>query len=201
MNTPHIPGDQNITSAGTLKPYHFVIIAVVAIGVVALLFWYSRRGPSFTEAPVSGDGVSVVSEGTRAVSLFFADEENQSLLIETRMVAMGREIGDQVRQVVRALLEGSDGDGISTIADGTRVLGVFYDPEAATLYIDFSSELIAGHPGGSSAEYFTISAIMRTISQNFPEVQAVQILVEGLQVGTIAGHIDAYGPLAVSDWR
>lgn len=201
MDRPQIPHDQNVTSSGTLKPYHFVIIAVVATGVVALLFWYSRREPGHVEVPVSRDGVSVVSEGTRAVSLFFADEENQSLLIETKMVAMGKGFGDQVHQVMRALLEGSDSGGISTIAEGTRLLGVFYDSEASTLYIDFSSELIAGHPGGSSAEYFTISAIMRTISQNFPEVLAVQFLVEGLQVGTIAGHIDAYRPFAVSDWR
>ena len=201
MSAPHVPNDQNVTSSGTLKPYHFVIIVVVAIGVVALLFWYSRREPGLADAPISGDGVSIVSEGTRVVSLFFADEENQSLLIETKMVAMGKGFGDQVRQVMRALLEGSDIGGISTIAEGTRLLGVFYDSEATTLYIDFSSELIAGHPGGSSAEYFTISAIMRTISQNFPEVQAVQFLVEGLQVGTIAGHIDAYRPFAVSDWR
>jgi len=201
MSRPHIPDEQNVTSSGTLKPYHFVIIAVVAIGVVGALFWYSRRDPGHVDAPVSRDGVSIVSDGTRAVSLFFADEENQSLLIETRMVAMGNDFGDQVRQVLRALLEGADGEGLSTIAENTRLIGVFYDSEAATLYVDFSSELIAGHPGGSSAEYFTISAIMRTISQNFPEVQAVQFLVEGLQVGTIAGHIDAYAPFAVSDWR
>jgi hypothetical protein len=42
---------------------------------------------------------------------------------------------------------------------------------------------------------------MRTVSQNFPEIRAVQFLIEGLQVGTIAGHIDAYKPFVVSDWR
>ena len=69
------------------------------------------------------------------------------------------------------------------------------------LYIDFSSEFVAGHPGGATAEYHTVSAIMRTVSENFPEVAAVQLLVEGSQVGTIAGHVDAYGPLLVRDWR
>ncbi len=56
-------------------------------------------------------------------------------------------------------------------------------------------------PAGASAEYYTIAAIVRTVSENFPEVRAVQILVEGLQVGTIAGHIDAYNPFLVRDWR
>jgi hypothetical protein len=80
-------------------------------------------------------------------------------------------------------------------------LNAFYDSETATVYLDFSSEIVAGHPGGSSAEYYTIAALVRTVSENFPEVQAVQILVEGLQVGTIAGHIDAYRPFLVRDWR
>ena len=44
-------------------------------------------------------------------------------------------------------------------------------------------------------------AIVKTVSENFPEVQAVQILIEGFQVGTIAGHIDAYRPFQIRDWR
>ena len=30
---------------------------------------------------------------------------------------------------------------------------------------------------------------------------SLQFLIEGLQVGTIAGHIDAYRPFIVSEWR
>ena len=42
---------------------------------------------------------------------------------------------------------------------------------------------------------------MKTISENFPEVQAVQLLVEGSQVSTLAGHVDAFRPLLVRNWR
>ena len=42
---------------------------------------------------------------------------------------------------------------------------------------------------------------MKTMSENFPEVMAIQMLVEGSQVSTIAGHIDAYRPFLVRDWR
>ena len=81
------------------------------------------------------------------------------------------------------------------------VLNVFYDSDAFTLYLDFSSEFVAGHPGGSAAEYHTVSAILKTVSENFPEIQAVQILIEGSQVSTIAGHLNARGPFLVRDWR
>ena len=197
---PQFDSGGRSTSSGTLRLRHFVIIVVVALAIGAVLYWWHRstRVPPVPEEP---EGVTVVPEGSRTVTLFFADKESEALFPETRLVAVGKDFAEQVRQVMQALLEGPGGDGVSTIAPGTRFLNAFYDSETAVLYLDFSSELVAGHPGGSSAEYYTIAAIVRTVAENFPEVRAVQILVEGLQVGTIAGHIDAYQPFLVRDWR
>jgi hypothetical protein len=200
MNDPDLPNnDEKIVTGGTLKARHFLIIALIAVAIGAVYLWYRniRTGPA--GGPV--EGVVVVPEGSRAVTLYFADKEQAILLTETRLVAIGQEIVDQIDKVVEALLDGPQGDGVSTIAAGTRLLDAFYDSETFTLYLDFSSEFVAGHPGGSAAEYFTIAALVRTVSENFPEVRAVQILIEGLQVGTIAGHIDAYKPFLVRDWR
>lgn len=193
--------DGQITSSGTLRLRHFITIVIVAIAVGgALYMWHrSTRKPPAPEAP---EGVTVVPEGSRTVSLYFADKETATLVTETRLVAVGKETADQIAQIVRALLEGPQGEaGVSAIPEGTRLLNAFYDSQAGAAYLDFSSELVAGHPGGSSAEYYTIAAIVRTVSENFPEVQAVQLLVEGLQVGTLAGHVDIYGPLPVGEWR
>jgi spore germination protein GerM len=200
MNEPEFPDDEKMTTSGTLRGRHFIMIVLVAVAIGAVLYiWHQsskRRLP-----PGRPEGVAVVPEGSRAVTLYFADKNNQTLLTETRLVAIGVEFVDQIGQVVEALLDGPQEEGVSTIADGTRLLNAFYDTETSTVYLDFSSELVAGHPGGSSAEYYTIAALLRTISENFPEVRAVQILIEGLQVGTIAGHIDAYAPFLIQDWR
>jgi spore germination protein GerM len=187
-------------SSGGFRLRHFVIIAVAAIAVGAALYiWHrSTRVEPVVEAP---EGVTVVPEGSRTVTLYFAEKDEEALLPETRLVAAGEDFAEQVRQVMQALLEGPQGEGVSTTAPETRLLNAFYDAESALLYLDFSSELVAGHPGGASAEYYTIAAIVRTVSENFPEVRAVQFLVEGLQVGTIAGHIDAYQPFLVREWR
>jgi hypothetical protein len=200
MNDPEFQqDDEKIVSGGGLRARHFMIIALIAVAIGAVYLWYRniRTGP----AGGPTEGVVVVPEGSRAVTLYFADKEKAILLTETRLVAIGQEIVEQIDQVVGALLDGPERGGVSTIAEGTRLLNAFYDSETSTLYLDFSSELVALHPGGSSAEYFTIAALVRTVSENFPEVQAVQILIEGLQVGTIAGHIDAYKPFLVRDWR
>lgn len=199
-NNSPFADDDGMNVRGTLGGRHFIIIVVVAVVIGAAIFMWnrsSRMGPG----PDRPEGVAVVPEGSRTVTLYFADKQNQTLLTETRLVAIGQELVEQVEQVIGALLEGPEEDGISTIAAGTRLLNAFYDTESATVYLDFSAEIVAGHPGGSSAEYYTIAAVIRTVSENFPEVQAVQILVEGLQVGTIGGHIDAYRPFLVRDWR
>ena len=187
-------------SSGGFRLRHFVIIAAVAIAAAAA-FYLWHRATRVEPVPEAPERVTEVPEGSRTVTLFFADKNDETLLPETRLVAAGKDFAEQVRQVMQALLEGPQGDGVSTISAGTRLLGAFYDAETAVLYLDFSSELVAGHPGGSSAEYYTIAAIVRTVAENFPEVTAVQFLVEGLQVGTIAGHIDAYQPFLVRDWR
>ena len=200
LGEPQFDSGGRSTSSGTLRFRHFVIIVVVALAIGAVLYWW-HRSTRVTPLPEGPEGVAVVPEGSRTVTLFFADKQSEALLPETRLVAIGKDFAEQVRQVVQALLEGPGGDGVSTISAGTRLLNAFYDSETAVLYLDFTSELVAGHPGGSSAEYYTIAAIIRTVSENFPEVRSVQILVEGLQVGTIAGHIDAYNPFLVRDWR
>ena len=196
---PFSSDERRYSSSGTLKESHLIVIAALAVIIAGLVFyWYQRRTVDGLERP---EAVVEVPEGSRAVTLYFAHPDEEALITETRLVAIGAEYIEQIEQVVRALLVGPEEGGVSTIAEGTRLLDTFYDSDVATLYLDFTSEIVAGHPGGSSAEYFTIAALMRTVSQNFPDIRAVQILVEGLQVGTIAGHIDAYKPFYVADWR
>jgi spore germination protein GerM len=193
--------DTKYTSTGTLRSSHLIIIAAAAIIVGGLLYYFYMKNRGEGPARESMERVAPVEEGSRAVTLYFANRDDEALVAETRLVAIGKEYVDQIAQVIRALLSGPQGEGVNTIAEGTQLLNAFYDYDTATLYLDFTSEIVSGHPGGSSAEYYTIAAVMRTVSQNFPEVKAVQFLVEGLQVGTIGGHIDAYNPFFTSDWR
>ena len=189
-----------IASRGGMRGWHYVLLVVAALIVVGLVFYASLHREEVVFEP-GVDTVAVVPEGTRAVTLFFADPDELALVDETREVAIGREFTEEVRQIMKALLEGPRYKGVSAIPEGTKILDVFYDSESAVLYLDFSSHLVAAHPGGSSAEYFTIAAIMRTVSENFPEVKAVQFLVEGLQMDSIGGHIEATGPFPVREWR
>lgn len=201
MNDPDFHEDGSYVSGGTLKGRHLLVIAAAALIAGAVIYYVFVAGRGRSSKPVGTGVVTEVPEGSRTVTLYFADVDDTALIRETRQVAISRGFVEQVEQVIRALVAGPEHDAVNTIPEGSSVLGVYYDPDTATLFVDFSAEFVAGHPGGASAEYHTVSAILRTISENFPEVTAVQILVEGSQVGTIAGHLDAYQPFLVRDWR
>lgn len=198
---PGDPGDDRTAAHGSLGGRQLAVIAGVALGVIFVVMWMWMRTPSeVAEAPAPPAPRTL--EGSRAVTLFFASAEEPGIYSETREVGVGRRFDEQVRQVVGALVAGpGDEKGVSAVPAGTQLLSVSFDPDAATLYLDFSAELVAAHPGGSAAEYYTVAVIVRTIAENFPEVRAVQLLVDGSQVDTIAGHIRADEPFQVRDWR
>ena len=60
--------------------------------------------------------------------------------------------------------------------------------------VDFSADLVAQKGGGSAREILAVSAIVYTLTE-FPEVERVQILIEGKKVATLFGHMDLSDPL------
>ena len=57
-----------------------------------------------------------------------------------------------------------------------------------------SKELEQNFSGGSTGEEMLIGSIVNTLT-DFPEVQKVQILIEGASVETLSGHMDLSEPL------
>jgi len=50
------------------------------------------------------------------------------------------------------------------------------------------------HPGGSTNELLTIYALVNTVTANISSVERVQILIDGHQADTLAGHVDLRRP-------
>ncbi|HXV14673.1 MAG TPA: GerMN domain-containing protein [Candidatus Krumholzibacteria bacterium] len=198
----HDPADERAAARGSLGGRHLAAIAGVALGILFVGMWFLLRTPREPADDARAPAPARTLEGSRAVTLYFAGADEPMIYTETREVGVGRRFDEQVRQVIDALIAGPDEErGVSAIPAGTQLLAVSFDPDAAALYLDFSAELVAAHPGGSAAEYCTVAVIVRTVGENFPEVRAVQLLVDGSQVDTIAGHIRADEPFLVRDWR
>ena len=70
--------------------------------------------------------------------------------------------------------------------------------EGGAAYVDFTAALRANHPGGSLNEILTVYAIVSSLTANLPAITAVQILIDGHEADTLAGHVDLRRPLPPS---
>ena len=61
--------------------------------------------------------------------------------------------------------------------------------------VELSADARVAHTGGALDELFTLSAIVNALTVNLPAITRVQILVEGKEVDTLAGHVDLRHPL------
>jgi spore germination protein GerM len=179
----------------------FYTLVVVLLGAAAwILFWphdtLQPGGPSELlqrQTPGSGE---------RQVVLYFADSAARTHVTERRPVPFGESLEESVEATLRALAAGpSQATGVRVLPPEARLEQTYFADETATLYLDFNAALITQHPGGSAAEYNTISALVRTIGANFPDVTRIQILVDGQPVDTLAGHFDTSKPIEVANWQ
>lgn len=93
---------------------------------------------------------------------------------------------------VRELIKGPVGDGLEPVLPAkTRVQGLEIQNGVATL--DLSQEAVKIGKG-SWGEALVVWSVVNTLTK-FPEIDGVQILIEGNQVETLAGHFDLSGIL------
>ena len=62
-------------------------------------------------------------------------------------------------------------------------------------FVDLATRSSTGHTGGSLDEALTVFAMVDALTVNLPDVSGVQMLVDGKEVDTLAGHIDLRHPL------
>lgn len=128
----------------------------------------------------------------RTVVLYFSDDTGKRLVPTKHTIKRGT-LEEEITRTLKALRKPPSPPLVRTIPDGVRILSVRVKEKTA--YVDFSKELVRNHPGGSSAELQTVYSIVNTVALNFPQVERVQILVEGSKRKTLAGHLLINMPL------
>jgi hypothetical protein len=131
--------------------------------------------------------------------LFYGSPDGQELVPMRRDVPLAENVVEQGRQIVTAQLnEMPPPPYVSVIPPGTA-LRAFYVTERGDAFVDPSSDVVRGHPGGSLNELLTVYAIVNAVSANLPAARRVQILVDGKETDTLAGHVDLRRPLTRND--
>jgi hypothetical protein len=130
--------------------------------------------------------------------LFYVSEDGLRLVALEREVPFGGGTLTQARRIVEAQLERPSAPLASAIPEGTKLRAIYLG-SAGEAFVDLSGEVSTAHPGGALDEILTVYSIVNALTTNLSAVRTVQILVDGHEVDTLAGHVDLRRPLPRGD--
>lgn len=153
--------------------------------------WYGER----PRPPATPALPAPAAQGRRIKArLFYVAASGSKLTSVEQDVPYGEGTLEQAKAIVAAQIAPPSPPLASAIPPGTalRALFVTQDGEA---FVDFNGAFMTAHPGGSLNELLTVYTIVQALTTNLPLVSAVQLLVDGKEVDTLAGHVDLRRPL------
>jgi spore germination protein GerM len=168
-----------------------IVAAAVTAAFILLPRWYAQSNQPAVEA----EGPPVPATPKIKAHLFYVSEDGLRLVAVEREVPFGQGTLQQARRVVEAQVEPPARPNVTAIPEGTTLRAIYVDGRGQA-FVDLSREVSAGHPGGALEEILTVYSIVNAITDNLPGIHAVQILVDGREVDTLAGHVDLRRPLA-----
>jgi spore germination protein GerM len=170
----------------------WVFAGVLLVFVGGILWWVlagpGRRALSVDSADPSGNAAT-----GEELNIWFASRQEDALVSEKRRVPPTTTPVERAKASLQELIAGPKGEALRTIAAEVNIRELFLDNQG-TAFVDFGESVSQTHPGGTWAEMLTLRSIMQTLVANVPEIKRVQILIEGREVETLAGHIDIRRP-------
>jgi hypothetical protein len=174
-------------------------LAVLVLIAIAIARMYGPQESPPTEEPTTTASTEPKETPHITATLFFGAPDGQMLVSVRQDVPLASSVVEQGRQILTAQLTAEPAPSqVSVIPAGTR-LRAFYVTERGDAFVDLSPEVVSGHPGGSLNELLTVYAIVNAVTANLPAARRVQILVDGKEADTIAGHVDLRRPLTRND--
>ena len=172
-----------------------VTLLAIALGTTAFLTRsLSNRRTASTDEAAAGVTVPVTPGRRIKARLFYLSDDGLRLTSAEHDVPFA-EGQEQAREIIIAQIAPVAAPLVSAIPAGTS-LRALYITDRGDAFVDLSREVSSAHTGGTLNELLTVYAIVDALTTNLPAVQTVQILVDGKEVPTLAGHVDLRQPLA-----
>jgi spore germination protein GerM len=170
-----------------------VLLTIVISWVMLVMLprWYTPERPLAQSAATPGPQDP---ERRITATLFYISEDGMRLAAAKREVAVASTPAEQARRILDEALKPAPAPYVNAIPAATKLRAVFVTG-GGEAYVDLSGEVAKAHSGGSLDELFTVYSIVNALTVNLPAITAVQILVEGKEVDTLAGHVDLRRPL------
>lgn len=171
------------------------VAATCWIVIVAVPRLYRDRPSAQSAAPQQPAATPGAPERKITATLFFITQDGMALEASQHEVPFGGLVDEQARHIVEAQIAPVQQPLASAIPAGTK-LRALYVSERGEAFVDLSGDVTAQHTGGALDELFTVYTIVNALTVNLPAITRVQILIEGKEADTLAGHVDLRHPLS-----
>jgi hypothetical protein len=187
-----------------------VLVGVALVAAAGLFGWLVMSGlgrllrapagpapdPAADTPAVAPPAAAEPAAGPRIkATLFFGAEDGHRLVGVEHDVPLAEGTVAQARALVAELLSAPPPSPlVRTIPEGTTLRGV-YVSDQQEIFVDLDATVRAKHAGGSMQELLTVYSIVNTILVNLSNASGVQILIDGREADTLAGHVDLRRPL------
>jgi hypothetical protein len=184
-----------------MTPRRAALVAALTAAIAALAWLLFIGLPSWYGGPVTSTAAAAKPSTQAApgrkikAHLFYVADDGVRLVSAERDVPFGEGTVQQAKEIVIAQIAPVAAPLLSAIPPGTTLRALFITA-TGDAYVDLSRDVSAAHPGGTVNELLTVYTIVDALTANLPAVSGVQLLVDGKEVDTLAGHVDLRRPLA-----
>jgi hypothetical protein len=172
-----------------------VVVTLLLAGLFAVAFvmlprWFlESTDPSTNAEPAPAPATPKIK-----ARIFYVAEDGLQLVAVEREVPFAEGTLAQARRIIEAQLERPAAPLVTAIPEGTRLRAIYLG-SAGEAFVDLSRDVSSAHPGGALDEILTVYSIVNALTTNLSAVRTVQLLVDGHEVDTLAGHVDLRRPL------
>ena len=174
-----------------------LVTIVICLAITLVLISNTKKTKIVDAPPILPDLANPSDQlpALQHVNLFLLESDGLKLTPINVELRLYSELMERLKQIVSALIKEIPTNYRNPIPRGTLLNEVYIDTQK-TAYLDFSHHLTDGHIGGTTAEFLTVTAILKTVFDAFPDnIIHVQILIDGKETETLAGHINLSHPL------
>ncbi len=174
-----------------------LVTIVIGLAITLVLISHSKQ-PKIIDAPPKLPDIANPTDKLpplQQVNIFILNPTSLEITPVKVELRLYPELTERLKQIVTALIKETPPNYRNPIPRGTSLNEAYIDSQK-TAYLDFSRHLADGHIGGTTAELLTVIAILKTVFDAFPDdIIHVQILIDGEEKDTLAGHINLSQPL------
>ncbi|MFA5536140.1 MAG: GerMN domain-containing protein [Bacillota bacterium] len=135
------------------------------------------------------------SDSGAQITVYYGDDNAMFLVPVSIAGPKDGGVVEQAKAALNQLVKGSPKKGnlVSPLWKGTKIINVSWEEDKKLLAVNFSKEVV-GYGGGTALERLLVNSLVFTLT-SLPQVEKVQVLIEGQKVDYLPEGTDIYNPL------